>query len=189
MGKELSEMTREELWELFPIFLTEHKDCWIEYYKEMEERLHSGLSGIQLVRISHIGSTAIRNIWAKDIVDILVEVARSENLETAAKSIEKMGFIKMSFSENRYSFNWGYTEEGFADKVYHLHLRYEGDHDELYFRDYLNEHPQVAKEYELSKLQLWAKFEHNRDAYTDSKSEFIRKWTSAAKEVYGRRYR
>ncbi len=54
MGKELSEMTREELWELFPIFLTEHKDCWIEYYKEMEERLHSGLSGIQLVRISHI---------------------------------------------------------------------------------------------------------------------------------------
>ncbi len=95
----------------------------------------------------------------------------------------------MSFSENRYSFNWGYTEEGFADKVYHLHLRYEGDHDELYFRDYLNEHPQVAKEYELLKLQLWAKFEHNRDAYTDSKSEFIRKWTSAAKEVYGRRYR
>lgn len=54
----------------------------------------------------------------------------------------------MSSSESRYSFNWGYTEKGFADKVYHLHLRYEGDNDELYFRDYLNENPLYAKEYE-----------------------------------------
>ncbi len=188
MGKKLSEMTLEELWELFPISLTQHKDRWTGDYHEMEECLRSGLSEIQLVRISHIGSTAVSDIWAKNIVDILVEVTRSENLETTAKAIEKMGFIRMSFSEDRYSFCYGYTEEGFADKVYHLHLRYEGDNDELYFRDYLNEHPQVAKEYERLKLQLWAKFEHNRDAYTDSKSEFIKKWTSAAKEVYGRRY-
>lgn len=28
MGKDLSEMTSEELWELFPIFLVEHDDRW-----------------------------------------------------------------------------------------------------------------------------------------------------------------
>ena len=28
MGKELSEMTLEELWELFPIVLVEHNDKW-----------------------------------------------------------------------------------------------------------------------------------------------------------------
>ncbi len=44
MKKELSEMTREELWELFPIFLTEHKDSWTDDYREMEERLRRGLS-------------------------------------------------------------------------------------------------------------------------------------------------
>ncbi len=188
MEKDLSEMTLEELWELFPISLTAHKNSWADDYHEMEERLRSGLSELHLVRISHIGSTAINDIWAKDIVDILVEVALSENLEAAARSIEKLGFTRMSFSENRYSFNWGYTKEGFADKVYHLHLRYEGDHDELYFRDYLNEHPQTAREYEALKLRLWAKFEYNRDAYTDSKSEFVKKWTSIAKEVYRGRY-
>lgn len=188
MEKNLSEMTREELWELFPISLTEHKACWIDDYHEMEKLLRSGLSETQVIRISHIGSTAINGIWAKDIVDILVEAAWAEKLETVAESIEELGFIKMSFSENRYSFNRGYTKEGFADKVYHLHLRYEGDHDELYFRDYLNEHPQIAKEYEQLKLRLWRKYEHNRDAYTASKSEFIKKWTSIAKEVYGKRY-
>ena len=188
MGKNLLELTQEELWELFPIFLTEHKEHWIDDYHEMERILRSGLSDVPLVRISHIGSTAIAGIWAKDIVDILVEVARRETLETAAELIERLGFIRMSFSEDRISFNRGYTKEGFVPPVYHLHLRYEGDHDELYFRDYLNEHPQIAMEYEALKLRLWKKYEHNRDAYTDSKSEFIKKWTSIAKEVYGRRY-
>lgn len=28
MGKKLSEMNLEELWQSFPIFLTEHQDCW-----------------------------------------------------------------------------------------------------------------------------------------------------------------
>ncbi len=188
MKKELSEMTREELWELFPISLTEHKDSWTDDYREMGERLRCGLSAFRLVRISHIGSTAIQGIWAKNIVDILVEAAPSEDLEEVARAIEKIGFLRMSVSENRYSFNRGYTKEGFAEKVYHLHLRREGDHDELYFRDYLNAHPSVAKEYEMLKLGLWKRFEHNRDAYTDAKSEFVKKWTAAAKEAYKGRY-
>ena len=39
MGKPLSEMTLEELWELFPIFLTEHNELWAEWYAEEERRL------------------------------------------------------------------------------------------------------------------------------------------------------
>jgi len=69
-----------------------------------------------------------------------------------------------------------------------VHLRYTGDHDELYFRDYLNEHTQTAKEYEALKLRLWKQFEHNRDAYTDAKAAFIKKWTAKAKEAYAGRY-
>lgn len=34
---------------------------------------------------------------------------------------------------------------------------------------------EVAKEYEALKLDLWKKFEHNRDAYTEAKTEFIEK--------------
>ena len=63
-----------------------------------------------------------------------------------------------------------------------------GDNDELYFRDYLNEHPEVAKEYEALKLDLWKKYEHNRDAYTDAKTDFIRHWTQEARKKYGNRY-
>lgn len=59
MEKKLTEMTLEELWELFPIFLTEHKGSWKDNYHEMEERIRTALSDFQIVRISHIGSTAI----------------------------------------------------------------------------------------------------------------------------------
>lgn len=62
------------------------------------------------------------------------------------------------------------------------------DNDELYFRDYLNEHAQTAKEYETIKLRLWKLFEHNRDAYTNAKTGFIKKWTQEAKKVYTGRY-
>lgn len=83
--------------------------------------------------------------------------------------------------ENRISFNKGYTEHGFAEKVFHLHLRYSGDNDELYFRDFLLEHPEVAKAYEDLKLSLWKKYEHDRDGYTNAKTEFVVRYTQLAK--------
>ena len=177
MSKKLSEMTLEELWELFPIILTAHNDCWTDYYNEEETKLKRILP--KNVVINHIGSTAIKNIYAKPIIDILVEV--NECLADISKTLEKNGWIKMSESSRRVSFNKGYTEHGFEEKVYHLHLRYIGDNDEIYFRDYLNSHPKIAKEYEILKLKLWKKFEHNRDAYTEAKKDFVSKYTSLAK--------
>ena len=188
MGKALSEMTLEELWELFPIFLVEPSDKWVSSYNKIESILKETLSECPIERISHIGSTAIHGIWAKDIVDVLIEISANFGMELTAKMIEENGFIRMASSRNRISFNRGYTEDGFVENVYHVHLRYAGDNDELYFRDYLNEYTQVAKDYERMKLKLWKLYEHNRDAYTDAKTEFITKWTSEARKVYYGRY-
>lgn len=188
MAKELSQMSLEELWDLFPIFLVEHNDKWNLFYDEIEGILKGALSDCPVKRISHIGSTAIQGIWAKNIVDVLIEVSKDSDIEDTARIIENNEFIRMSTASDRISFNRGYTPEGFADKVFHVHLRYAGDNDELYFRDYLNEHKQIAKEYEAMKLKLWKQYEHDRDAYTNAKTEFIKKWTSEAKEVYKGRY-
>ena len=81
MGKALSEMTLEELWELFPIILTEHQETWGDWYAEEQQRLVSILPP-ENIRISHIGSTAINNIWAKPIIDILVELPTSLPIES-----------------------------------------------------------------------------------------------------------
>ncbi len=188
MGKDLSEMTLEELWELFPIILVAHDDRWKDSFNEIQKTLVGLLADKSVARISHVGSTAIQRIWAKNIVDVIVEISQSVDMKNMARILEQNGFTIMSFEANRISLNKGYTENGFADKVYHIHMRYVGDNDELYFRDYLNEHPVVAKEYETLKLRLWKQYEHNRDAYTEAKTDFISKWTEEARKEYGDRY-
>lgn len=188
MEWELSRLSREELWELFPIFLVKPDDKWAVYYEEIEAFLKAILHEHPVERISHIGSTAIAGIWAKNIVDVLVELSRNSGLEAAARALEQNGFLRMSSEPGRISLNWGYEKDGFAEKVYHIHLRWAGDHDELYFRDYLNEHPQTAREYEALKLSLWKRFEHDRDGYTQAKTAFVEAWTAEAKRVCAGRY-
>lgn len=184
--KKLSEMSLEELWQLFPIFLTEHRSCWQEWYAEEACLLKSVLPNA--VRISHIGSTAIPSIWAKPIIDILVEVQGESDLHVFKELIVHNGYICMAQSEKGLSFNKGYTPDGFAERVFHLHMRYAGDNNELYFRDYLNEHPDAAKEYEALKLRLWKEYEHDRDGYTQAKAEMVGRYTEQAKRIYDSRY-
>lgn len=186
MKKKLSEMSLEELWKLFPIYLTEHQSYWKEWYTDEENFLKNRIPKIE--RISHIGSTAISSIYAKPIIDILVEISKDYKLSDYKEVIMKSGYICMSETSDRISFNKGYTEKGFAEKVFHLHLRYIGDNDELYFRDYLIEHTDIALEYEKMKLKLWKKLEFNRDGYTNSKTDFIQKYTEKAKLEYRERY-
>ena len=188
MGKELSDMTLEELWELFPISLVPHNPRWQGQYEEIAASLAKLLVDCPLTRISHIGSTAVDGIWAKDIVDVLVEFPAQQAMEKAAGVLERSGFILMSNEGERISFNLGYTKDGFAQKVYHIHLRLAGDNDELYFRDYLIAHPPIAKEYEALKQRLWRQFEHDRDAYTEAKTKFIREVTAKARHEFAGRY-
>ena len=186
MRKTLSEMSLEELWQLFPIVLTEHQEVWEKWYLDEQAFLKGILP--QTAKIHHIGSTAIPRIWAKPIVDILVEIPTESNLKEYEKWLVANGYICMSQGETGLSFNKGYTENGFAERVFHLHVRFAGDNDELYFRDYLTQHQNIANEYEKLKLSLWKEYEHNRDGYTNAKTQFVKKHTAQAKRLYGNRY-
>lgn len=188
MGKALKDMSLEELWQLFPIILTEHDSRWGSWYAEEEQLLRAALPPHLTVRISHIGSTAIDGIWAKPIIDILVEITPDCDICSLKPAVYRAGYLCMSENENRISFNKGYTENGFSERVFHLHLRRCDDHDELYFRDYLNENPDVAKKYEQLKLGLQKRYKHNRDGYTEAKTSFVEKYTKEAKRVFKNKY-
>jgi GrpB-like predicted nucleotidyltransferase (UPF0157 family) len=58
--------------------------------------------------------------------------------------------------------------------------------DRLLFRDYLIEHPNVAKDYEVLKRTLASAHEHDRNAYTAGKTEFIQRVTQTAKKFYAK---
>jgi GrpB-like predicted nucleotidyltransferase (UPF0157 family) len=77
----------------------------------------------------------------------------------------------------------GYSLKGFKGNVFHIHLA-DKTHslwDRIYFRDYLRKNATVAKEYENIKIELADKYKFNRDAYTNAKTDFVKRITEKAK--------
>ena len=183
--KLLSEMTLEELWQLFPIILSPHNPEWKNFYKS-EADLLQGHFGKNVARIRHIGSTAVEGLLAKPTVDILLEVSDNVELATIRQLAIECGYTVMAETtvpEYRLDLCKGYTPLGFANKVFHLHICHLGDWDEPYFCEYLNQHPEKAQEYADLKMKLQTQFKHDRDAYTEAKSEFIRQCVKTARNI------
>lgn len=188
MPQPLCALSLEQLWQLFPIVLTPHQPCWALWYEKQAAALRTILPPQDIYRISHIGSTAVDGIWAKPIVDLLVEIQPDRSLAASKAALTQHGWLCMHEEDRRISLNLGYTPQGFAEEVYHLHLRYIGDNDELYFRDYLCDHADVAQAYMQLKKKLWKQYTHNRDAYTQAKTAFVARYTALARQYYAGRY-
>jgi GrpB-like predicted nucleotidyltransferase (UPF0157 family) len=185
MIKSFDEMTHEELFRLFPIILSEHKPEWKEKYLEEKTVVEQSIGIQNITRISHFGSTAVPGLIAKPTVDILVEIKNDTDTTRLISCMRTGGFRYLEEPDNpppHMMFIKGYTQEGFKGQAFHVHVRYSGDWDELYFRDYLLAHPKTAEEYGRLKLELKQKYEHDRDAYTNAKTEFIKRITALARE-------
>lgn len=188
---DLAEFTPEDLAACFPIILREHDPRYAGWYDEQARRIRACVNSSDLYRLSHIGSSAVPGLLAKPTIDILLEVREGTNLSKLISALRTDGWILMQElygPEMKLSFNQGYTPDGFAERVYHLHVRWSGDWDELYFRDYLIAHSEVAAQYAQLKRKLWKPFEHDRDGYTEAKGGFVRKYSAIAKAEFPGRY-
>lgn len=193
MNNNLLNLSNEELWQLFPIILKPHNPNYHSWYREEERNLFRILGKSRIARINHFGSTAIRDLLAKPTVDILLEVKDKNVLEEVSQLIsDQEEYICLTqednFGKKAMLCLKGYTEAGFKDKVFHIHIRLLNNHKELYFRDYLRDNPKVALAYADLKIDLMKKYKHNRDQYTDSKGKFIHHYTEIAKKIYQNRY-
>jgi len=184
MEKPLNEMTSEELWQLFPIIISEYRDYWTNYYREEEDTLKRIL-GESIISINHIGSTAVPNLPAKPTIDILIEIKDNTDIQAIITDMELNNYI-YSYQPQKPAphmmFMKGYNSHGFEEKVFHIHIRYKGDWDEIYFRDYLINHPESSGEYAKLKIRLSKLYKHDRDAYTLAKTDFIKEVTEKARK-------
>jgi GrpB-like predicted nucleotidyltransferase (UPF0157 family) len=184
VGKELAEMTGEELGRLFPIILTDEKRDWVGMYFAEKAQLIKTFGEDTILKIEHIGSTAVPNLTCKPTVDIMVQIAEQADIEEIKEKFKQIGYRINQRKENpppHLTFIKGYGKEGFEKQVYHVHLRYTDDWDEVYFRDYLREHRSVAEDYVKLKRELAEKYRYDREAYTEGKGEFIKGITEIAK--------
>lgn len=187
MRQDFSNVTDEQLAQLFPILLEEHNPEWKEYFLKEKDHLQS-IFGDKMVRINHIGSSAVDGLIAKPTIDILIEVEIDTDIQSITETMLEAGYVVNTPESDIIMYIKGYTPNGFCGQAVHIHVRHSGDWGELYFRDYLNTHPEVAAEYVELKILLKEQYQHDRDGYTQAKGEFVQKYTDIARKEYGVRY-
>ena len=156
----------------FPIELVKHNSEWITRYEDEKRNLLVKLKKYK-INFYHVGSTAIPNIYSKDIIDIILEINEIDSFDSIIDILNIEWELRWK-EDNRAFLVKGYGEDGFLNKVYHLHVRRQGDIEEVKFRDILIENPKVAKQYERLKLDLELKYKYDREGYTAGKTKFIK---------------
>ena len=178
------------------ISIVPYNPAWPGMFEEEKMHLLDCLPHELNRRIEHFGSTAIPNLPAKPIIDILVEVASlEETKKRIVPVLEAQGydyFWRPTHGEDGPPFYaWFIKRDSAGNRTHHIHMvEHDFEHwDRLLFRDYLIEHPVIAREYELLKLKLSRDHRNDRAAYTNGKTEFVGRVTQTAKEESQNRLR
>ena len=187
LGEKIKRVTQED------VAIVPYNPAWPRMFEEKRNHLLATLPQGLIKRIEHFGSTAIPNLAAKPIVDMLVEVTSLEETKRRiAPILEAQGydyFWRPTHGDDGPPFYaWFIKRDSTGVRTHHIHMvESDFEHwDRLLFRDYLIEHPETAKEYEALKLDLARDYPNDRIAYTNGKTEFIMRVTLAAKEPYKR---
>ncbi|MCB1646644.1 MAG: GrpB family protein [Pseudomonadales bacterium] len=163
-----------------------HNPEWRAEYDAESHRILQAL-GPESITIHHIGSTSVSGIYAKPIVDMLGIVEDLASLDTRANEMEQLGYEVMGefgIPGRRY-FRLN-DEEGI--RRFQLHVFVTGSDDvtrHLAFRDFLNAHPTVAREYSELKRQLAKRHSASITDYMDGKDGFIKDTQMKALRWYG----
>ena len=185
----MKETDKERQAKRYPIILSEYNPAWPEWYTEEKANLERLIGADNIFRISHFGSTAVPGLTAKPTIDILLEISKAADIDKLISALPPPDYIYLkeesaptiSTQQLHLMFLKGYLPDGFAEKVYHIHVVRPGGWDEkLRFRDYLILHPETAAEYAALKRNLQKNHMTYRDGYTEAKGAFIRAVTEKA---------
>lgn len=166
-----------------------HDPAWAERAVAEAERLRATLGAV-LVRVHHIGSTAIPGIIAKPIIDLMPvvsDLAALDQHRAAVKQLRYQWWGEYGLPGRRYC-NLDDAQSG--KRVFQLHFYAEGSPEirrHLAFRDYLRSNPEIAAQYEAVKRQCRDAHPDDSHAYSDCKSSWIKRIESDALETIASR--
>ena len=167
--------------------LADHNPEWDNIAAQTIERL-KGVFGSAAMDIQHVGSTSIKTIKAKPELAITVGVKNLDEIDKFLPGLEAIGISK---TENQ-------STPGIvlccitAEKESGLHtqmvtIQEYGSvswQNDINFRNYMNDFPQVAAEYEKLKISLAKQYPNDRKTYKNGKIAFFEKIFIEARNYY-----
>lgn len=162
--------------------LEEFNENWRDEYLE-EEKLLKKILGDRVVSIHHVGSTAIKGLMAKPIIDILMVVNSLDIILEFEELLKDYDYTNRGTQGvlDRYLFVKG-PEDARTHYVHIVLPKSNTYYNQILFRDYLNRYPEYIKKYCELKQELALKYANDRKMYTASKNGFITNVIELAKK-------
>lgn len=157
--------------------LVPYTNSWEEAFIKAKGDIerHTGLESAQ---IEHIGSTAIKGMRAKPIIDILVG---TDNIAPPDKDLmdglHKADFLRLRVERPGEIVCARFTDQTYQEKTHFLHLtEFQSTLWEnlIFFRNYLNENVDAKEEYARIKQTFVDGASNGINAYTDHKEAFVK---------------
>jgi GrpB-like predicted nucleotidyltransferase (UPF0157 family) len=156
-----------------PLRVCEYDPSWPAQFTVLARRVRATLGDI-VWRIEHIGSTAVSGLASKPVIDLDVVLTWEGYMSTAVRGLSGIGYF--------YEGDLGVCgREAFRSPLneprHHLYVLSEGSIElrrHLAFRDALRVDAVLRDRYASLKQLLARQHPHNRGAYNEGKSAFIK---------------
>lgn len=163
------------------VSLENNYELYKKIFKEEKAYLESVFKENRF-KIEHVGSTAVKNLLSKPVVDIAIGV---DNLNSFKKYYSLLN-KRYTITENREKEEILLIKENEKETFCLIHVldiksnRYT---NMIKFRDILINNLDILKKYENLKIDLAKKYKNDRKNYTKSKNEFINEVLKNKKEI------
>ena len=159
------------------IIIEKYNPKWKEKFETEKQLLIKNLKFLD-IEIEHIGSTSVKGLGAKPIIDIMIGLKDFNLADQQIEKLEKTGYQYISkyneiMPERRF-----FIKEIHGIRTHHLHMVERGKDfwiRHLKFREHLRQNKIYRKEYNRLKKELSKKDWTDGDEYANAKSEFIKK--------------
>lgn len=158
------------------VWLAPYNPSWPSLFGE--ERVRVGETvGRWAKGIEHIGSTAVRGLDAKPVIDMMVGLKAMSDADYCVEALIDLGYSYwVEGAEPHHRLFVRFVNPAMTARTHNLHLVEAGGRywkDRLLFRDYLREHPETGAKYARLKYELARRYRDDREAYTRAKADFV----------------
>ncbi len=165
-----------------------YDENWINKFNEIKKKLVL-IFGDLAKDIQHFGSTSIKGMSAKPIIDVMVIVSNITKVDLLNERMKEAGYVPKGENgvDGRRYFQM-FSDDG-INHTQHIHC-YEKKNqqaaDELMFRDYLRIDKEAFDAYLMVKMEASQKFRFSSAEYTDYKTGCVNEIMRRAKQYYAK---
>lgn len=170
--------TKWPVWATEPVVVIDHDPSWAVQAMEEIRALQPLLRPFGNSGIWHVGSTAVKGLRAKPVLDLVAPIESLERTPLITRMLAPYHWHYVPYELDQRPWRRFFIKVKQNKRIAHLHLVLPDEgrwHEQLRFRDILQDNAYIRQAYAELKTMLAEEFRHDRDAYTAAKSDFIRK--------------